>query len=356
MISYILCAITIVLLIKLCMKPKGFPAGPPRLPIVGSFPFMISSFKSRGSLLHNFQHVTAKYGKCVGLYLGPRRTVLLSDYHMIKEMFKMKEFALRPPFVPSNEARVGYNLPNVPKGGSLGIILSNGEIWQEQRRFVAKNLREMGFGKTSMENSIGIEVQKLTKYFKSLQGTPFDPVCKMNVSILNALWVLMVGESLELDDPIMEGIVNDMNRVTSEGAITSTLAAIIPIPSLLKIPFIYEKTGLAMEKRTFDNLTSFIDNVINERLKAQRDCPSDLLDVLLAHVLSITDRSSSFHKDTSGRESIINIFIDLFVAGMETTSATMIWIFIYLMRNPHMQKRIRDEINQVGRLIFWINR
>ena len=351
MIAYALIAIIILLIIKLCTKPKNFPPGPPRLPIVGSLPFIISSKKSSGSLIHNFQHVTAKYGKCVGFYLGPRQTVLLSDYHMLKEVMKMKEAALRPPLIPSNEARVGHDLPNVPKGDALGIFLSNGSIWQEQRRFVARNLRDMGFGKTRMEDSIAIQVLKLTKYFTSLQGAPFDPVCKMNVSILNAFWLLITSESLELDDPKMESVVDAINKISSEGASTSILTALMPFPSLLKIPYLYEKTGHAFEKRTLDYLSDFMRKKINERLAAGTDDTSDLLDVLLDHVLSTTDRSSSFHKETSGMESVINIMIDLFAAGMEATSTTLVWMFIYLMRNPQMQKKIRDEAVQVSQHI-----
>ena len=347
MISYILSAIIIGLLIIMCLKPKNFPHGPPRLPIVGSLPFMMKDFKSGRSILHNFQYVTAKYGKCVGLYLGPKQAVLISDFEMIKEALKMKETSQRPPLFPSNESRIGHDLPNVPKGGALGLFLSNGDIWQEQRRFVARNLRDMGFGKTSMEDSISIEVHKLTKYLSTLNGTPFNPVNKMNISILNALWVLMSGESLELDDPKMEQVVNNLNTIAQEGANISVLTGLIPIPSLLKIPFIYEKSGHALEKKTLHVLGNLIQKLINERLVNKHEEANDLLDILLAHVISTQDKSSSFHQDTSGMESIINIFTDLFIAGMETTSTTLVWMFIYLMRNPEMQQKIRDEINQV---------
>ena len=38
---------------------------------------------------------------------------------------------------------------------------------------------------------------------------------------------------------------------------------------------------------------------------------------------------------------------DLFVAGTETTATTLSWIFLFMSKYPHMQKKMQNEIDEV---------
>ncbi len=44
------------------------------------------------------------------------------------------------------------------QGRPPGVILSNGPYWREIRRFLLRNLRDFGFGKSSMEELFHDEV------------------------------------------------------------------------------------------------------------------------------------------------------------------------------------------------------
>ena len=43
-----------------------------------------------------------------------------------------------------------------------GLLQSSGSEWVEQRRFALRQLRDLGFGKSSMEDTILDEVDKLS--------------------------------------------------------------------------------------------------------------------------------------------------------------------------------------------------
>ncbi len=70
----------------------------------------------------------------------------------------------------------------------LGVIFSHGPYWKELRRFVLRNLRDFGFGKSSMENLFLEEIAKLNRKLGANVGQPIDLNGIMNVSIVNALW------------------------------------------------------------------------------------------------------------------------------------------------------------------------
>ena len=66
-----------------------------------------------------------------------------------------------------------------------------------------------------------------------------DLIRTMNISILNALWSLLVGEKLELDDPKLADIVGMVDELLhqSSGA-AFALLTILPHHSMAKLPIL----------------------------------------------------------------------------------------------------------------------
>jgi hypothetical protein len=52
-------------------------------------------------------------------------------------------------------------------GEMPGVLMSGGNYWKEQRRFILRTLRDFGFGKSSMESLITEEMQKLCEKLKT---------------------------------------------------------------------------------------------------------------------------------------------------------------------------------------------
>ena len=75
-------------------------------------------------------------------------------------------------------------------------MFANGKEWQEQRRFTLRNLRDLGFGKTSMESLIQEEIEKCIELLRKEVGKPTQLDLKLNIAIINALWKLLTGEKV----------------------------------------------------------------------------------------------------------------------------------------------------------------
>ena len=199
-----------------------------------------------------------------------------------------------------------------------------------------------------MEDSIQVEVQKLSLYLETKTQEPFDLNRITNISIVNALWFILVGERLELTDPkllkLMSGI-DSMLRGNGGGSIIATL---LPHPSMALWPGIKELTGFDKTIKVFQDMQEFIKPYLEQHKKElDLDDAKDFMDLMLQEVSLAKDSSSSFHGHV-GHSAIFNNMIDLFLAGMETTSSSLLWTFLYLLHHPEIQSRVHDELDRVS--------
>ncbi|XP_022246307.1 cytochrome P450 18a1-like, partial [Limulus polyphemus] len=116
---------------------RNFPPGPVGLPIVGYLPFL-----GKKAFL-DFIELSKKYGNVFSLRLGSQNVVVLCDFLAVKEAMNKDAFLDRPPDIqiqgPSE---------------NISVVSVNGNWWKEQRRFSVHILRNLGYGKTKMEDHI----------------------------------------------------------------------------------------------------------------------------------------------------------------------------------------------------------
>ena len=107
-----------------------------------------------------------------------------------------------------------------------GIVLSDGEIWSEQRRFAVRTLKDFGLGNSGGVTGISFEVQQLVQLLesqiveKNSKTPPIDPRLMLNKSVANVICVLVFGERLG-DDPEfseMAKIITDIVLPFMEGS------------------------------------------------------------------------------------------------------------------------------------------
>ena len=89
-----------------------------------------------------------------------------------------------------------------------------------------------------------------------------------------------------------------------------------------------------------DTLDQALLQLVRTRRAATQDPPEDLLSRLLA----VQDADSG---ERMSDKQIRDEIVTLFVAGQDTTSATLSWLFYLLDRHPEIFERLRAEINEV---------
>ena len=73
----------------------------------------------------------------------------------------------------------------------------------------------------------------------------------------------------------------------------------------------------------------------------------DFLDLMIVEHKKSSDTKSCFNGKV-GRATIVNSIVDLFIAGMETTTTSLMVIVLHLLHHLDVQEKIHQEIDQVN--------
>ena len=96
-----------------------------------------------------------------------------------------------------------------------------------------------------------------------------------------------------------------------------------------------------------NGIGSMVEKQIEEHQNTRdSDNARDMMDLFLNEIESTTDPKSSFYGER-GHYAMVNDHIELFIAGMETTSTSLNWTFLYLLHHPDMKRKIHDELDRV---------
>ncbi|XP_012222204.1 probable cytochrome P450 303a1 [Linepithema humile] len=192
--TMVLLVLTLLLLLYTsCRKPKGYPPGPKWWPILGCALEVARLRQETKYLCKTCSALGKKYGPVVGLKIGTDRIVVLNDLENIRAMLNNEDCDGRPTG-PLYEARTW--------GARRGLIVVDGQLWVEQRRFVLRHLKEFGFGRNSMATIIENEALMLVEHFKKLLQDGYGIVNARKLMTANTTMVKNNGQIYKLQkDP-----------------------------------------------------------------------------------------------------------------------------------------------------------
>nr|ATG29905.1 CYP750C24 [Taxus chinensis] len=317
-----------------CFKknPK-LPPGPSPLPIIGNL-------HQLGKLPHRILYDLSKqYGPIMFLRFGSLPCVVVSSSDMAKEFLKTHDlvFANRPSSAAGEH--IAYNYRN------LGMS-PYGPYWRHMRKICVMELlsaKRIESFRSIREEELSLAVKSVWE--KSSKGTVSVNVSKSFSSLTTAIiWRMLTGTKYSDDDVGGSGNeLRDMVRV-----VTSTIAAVnigdfFPYIDWMDLQGIKKKMKKA--HRFFDRIVEkIIDDHVEQRRRALDEHKEMTKDIV--YVLLDMAESQTMEMEIT-RENIKAIIFDLFIGGMETMATTMEWAMTALLRNPHVAKKLQEEIDSI---------
>uniref|UniRef100_A0A8C5R9M1 Uncharacterized protein n=1 Tax=Leptobrachium leishanense TaxID=445787 RepID=A0A8C5R9M1_9ANUR len=167
-------------------KRRRLPPGPTPLPLLGNLLQV-----RNGEMAKTLMELSETYGSVYTFYFGPRPVVVFCGYEAVKEALidHGEDFTGRGEQPTVDRVFQGY-----------GLMASEGERWQQLRRFSLSTLRYFGLGKRSIEERITDEAECLVQELRTYNGQSIDPAILLSKAVSNAISAVVFGKRFEYDD------------------------------------------------------------------------------------------------------------------------------------------------------------
>ncbi|XP_059254151.1 cytochrome P450 2C41-like isoform X2 [Mustela nigripes] len=284
------------LLLSLWKQSSGkgkLPPGPTPLPFIGNI--LQLDVKNLSKSLSN---LSKAYGPVFTLYFGMKPTVVLYGYEAVKEALidLGEEFSARGSFPLAEKVNKGH-----------GILFTNGNKWKETRRFSLMTLRTLGMGKSDLESRVQEEACHLVEALRKTKALPYDPTFVLGCASCNVICSIIFQNRFDYTDQTLIGFLKIFNENLK----------------ILSSPWI-QKIKEHQESLEVNNPRDFIDYFL---MKMGQEKDNDQLKFTF--------------------ENLVTSASDLFGAGTETTSTTLRYSLLLLLKHPEVTAKVQEEIERV---------
>uniref|UniRef100_A0A3P9BPF0 Cytochrome P450 2K1 n=1 Tax=Maylandia zebra TaxID=106582 RepID=A0A3P9BPF0_9CICH len=244
--------------------------------------------------------LSKEYGSVFTLYFGTNKVVVLAGYETVREALVnyAEEFG---------ERNISPILNDINRGH--GILFANGESWKELRYFALTTLKD----------------------FASLP---------INYATANIIFSVVYGCRFDYNEPIFTKMVKRANHATCV-----TGSASVQLHNMFPRLFRWIKNHQVVLK----NVETTIRDVKYLITYLKETLDPDMCQGFVDCFLIWKHKEEEFGIDDShySEENLIFTVIDLFVAGTDTTAATLRWGLLLMAKYPHIQEQVHEELRHV---------
>ncbi|NXW28024.1 CP2J6 protein, partial [Phaetusa simplex] len=220
-----------------------------------------------------------------------------------------------------------------------GVMFSNGHLWKQQRRFGLATMRKMGVWKKDQEYRLQEEACHLVEYLKKTNGKPLDPTMPVVHTVSNVICSVIFGHRFSKDDRNFHRLIESMDTITAFGnSICFFIYEMFPwLASHL----------LTLCKQALSSI-NFVNTLLAKELESHKEKrKSDENKDFIDYYLDEIDKTKGDADSTYDEENLLQSVFDLFLAGTETTSTTLLWALLYMVVYPDIQEKVQKELDAV---------
>ncbi|KAG8391625.1 hypothetical protein BUALT_Bualt01G0206800 [Buddleja alternifolia] len=303
------------------MKCEELLPSPPKLPVIGHLHHFV------GGMPHDaLMRIAQKFGSILHLKLGEISMVVISSREAAKEVLKIQDPACagRPESIGSMIVTYGYK----------DIVFSPyDEYWRQMRKIcitellTVKNVRSFG----SIRKN---EISHLVESLQASSGEIVNLTEKVFAVTSSVICRAAFGKVLRDRDTLIA-----MSRKVVAMVGGFYLADLFPSSKLLHILSTWNKYKIFRMQRQLDTI---LDAILEEHKLKQRGefGGEDLVDVMLRM------QDSGELKIPITNDNIKAIIFDMFSAGTDSSSITIDYAMVELMKNPDVMAKAQAEVRE----------
>ncbi|XP_045793401.1 cytochrome P450 93A3-like [Trifolium pratense] len=304
-----------------CTSKFRPPPTPRSLPIIGHLHLI-------GSIIpKSFQKISNQYGPLIQLNLGASTSIIVSNAQVAKEVMKTHDlnFCYRPQFGSSNDFL--YK-------GSYFITAPYGPYWRFMKKLCVTKL----LSSSQLSRFMHIREQELENLLKYLvifsnENKSTDLCLDLTTYTNNILCLMTMGTTI-FDKDIIRCLVREFMHV---GAKLSMGEVFGPLGKLDLFGYGKKLRKIVGE---FDKILESFLKEHEERINNE-DREGDMMDILL----EVYRNPNAEVRLT--RNDIKAFFLDILLAGTDTSSVAMQWAMAEIINNPIILNKLRAEIESV---------
>ncbi|XP_004506725.1 cytochrome P450 76T24-like [Cicer arietinum] len=328
LISFLYACIHIIAFGLLCKNKKSpkLPPGPPSYPLIGNI-LQLGPSKLHQSLTK----LSKTYGPIMRVTIGTITTIVISSPKIAKEALHKNDQALSNRFIPESVQALSHDKSSL-------IFMPISPKWKTLRKICATKI----FSSQQLDSTQSLRLEKLKELVVYLKencekGKAIDIgevafTISLN-SISNTLFSIDMASFASSSSQNFRDVISSMLIEASNPNIADyypILRRIDPQGSQRRMKNYYQK------------LLTLFESIIEDRSNQRKDCVMEGSDVLDLFLNMIRNENSELTK-----HDLLHLFLDLFIAGTDTTSVTIEWTMAELLQNPEKLKKTRKELQKV---------
>eukprot|EP00794_Sanderia_malayensis_P000521 gene521-1171_t len=335
-IALLTCGVFVALIKKyLNSNSRGMmllPPSPHCLPIIGN------AYMMRRIAPHKlFYKISKIYGSIITFWVGAKPIVVVNEVNMAKEALLKQDkiFAGRP---QRHSGRL-YS-----KGFKGVVIADYGETWKQTRKLAHHALKLFSGNRAKTEQLIADECKILIERLQCYahRNEAKDVGNDVSLCVINMICTMCFGTRYALNDPEFVRLV-EANSWFIQGI--SSAAIIDAFPVLKYLPW-------CKSLKLLNDFVNVRDEILEKKFREHEEkFNEDEIHDVVDYLISFTRKQSEID-GTQGylsRDNQIMLVGDLFIAGADTTTTSILWTLLYLAKWPEKQKKLHAELDEVLR-------